>query len=145
MKKDRLRDDNDRINKPEDIIKARSKGTSHISSDLDAFEEDLDLPDDTDVEEALTFPHPKRRKTEDIELMDTPGTEDLDEDWENRDILPSDYSHGYSEASTTDLRDDPDAMVEDKIHSLAYINPREVGDETPTEIMPDKFTPDEEE
>jgi len=144
MKKDRLRNDTDKIRKLEDLIEARDQITSHIGEDIDSFEKDIDIPEDTDVDEALTFPHPKHRKIEEIDLMDTPHKDNLDEDWEDQDVLPSDYAHGYNEATTTDPRDDFDETVEDDMQTISHVTADQVSDEPSIEVMPDKFTPDEE-
>jgi hypothetical protein len=135
MKKDRLRDDKEEIHNLDDLIEARDP-TTHAS--------DLEVPDDTDVDEALTFPHPHHKKSEEIELMDTPHEENMDEDWADQDILPSDYAHGYDEATTTDLRDDTDEIAEDAVHMIDHPSLDEISEETPVETMPDAFTPDEE-
>ena len=135
MKKDRLRDDSEEIHNLDDLIEARDPG--HHASDLE-------VPDDTDVDEALTFPHPHHKKSEKIELMDTPNEENMDEDWADQDLLPSDYAHGYNEATTTDLRDDNDEIAEDAVHIIDHPSLDEIAGETPGETMPDIFTPDEE-
>ncbi len=62
MKRDRLKNDGQEVHNLEDIIEARSEGTSHFAEDIDAFEYDIEIPEDIDVDEALTFPHPKRDK-----------------------------------------------------------------------------------
>lgn len=143
MKKDRLIEDKDEIHNLDDLIEARNPGTSHLASDPDAFSRDFELPEDTDVEEALTFPHPKRRKSETIELMDTPHKEDMDEDWDDQDILPSDYSHHYEEATLTDPRDDEDAVAEDQMRTMDHLDLNQTADEPEIEVMPKSFKPDE--
>ncbi len=145
MKKDRLREDKDEIHSLNDLIEARSRHTSHIADDTDSLQRDLDLPDDTDVDEALTFPHPKRKKTEDIELMSTHHEEDMDEAWDDQDILPSDYSHHYEEATLADPRDDEDAVVEDQIRLVDHLSLEQIEDEPEVEVMPKNFTPEDEE
>lgn len=144
MKKDRLREDKDEIHNLDDLIEAREPHTSHMAEDKDSFSSDVDVPESNDVDDALTFPHPKHRKSEDIDLMDTPHEEDMDEDWDNQDILPSDYSHNYSEATTADVRDDQDEVAEDQIHTVDHLRLEQIEDEPEVEVMPDKFTPDEE-
>jgi hypothetical protein len=135
MKKDRLRDDSEEIHNLDDLIEARDPG--HHASDLE-------VPEDTDVDEALTFPHPHRRNLEEIDLMDTPHEENMDEDWKDQDILPSDYAHGYSEATTTDVRDDNDEIAEDQVHTMDHPSLDQIFEEIPIETMPGVFTPDEE-
>lgn len=142
MKKDRLRDDSDKIHNLDDLIEARNPGSSHMVTDSDSFSRDLDIPDSTDVDEALTFPHPHHKKSEDIDLMDTPHEEDMDEDWEDQDILPSDYQHRYDEASTTDVRDDDDEVAEDEVHHIDHLSLDQLSGEPPIETMPDRFSPD---
>lgn len=144
MKKDRLRNDKDEVHNLEDLLDARDKRRSHFSGDIDAFEEDMDIPDDIDVDEALTFPHPKHKKrVEDVDLMDTPHKEDMDEDWDNQDLQPSDYAHGYDEATTTLPYDDMDDMIQEQIHTSGQWEIEDITDEPEIEVMPDKFTPDD--
>lgn len=143
MKKDRLRDDNDKIHNLDDLIDARNPGSSHMASDRDSLEVDFEIPEDTDVDEALTFPHPHHKKPDEIELMDTPHEENMDEDWDDQDLLPSDYSHAYSEATTTDVRDEEDEIVEDEVHTMNHLSLDQTENEEPIEIMPSHFTPDE--
>lgn len=144
MKKDRLRDDSQQIHNLDELIEARNPGSLHISRDTDSLGPDLDVAKDTDVEQALTFPHPHRKKPDEIDLMDTPHEENMDEDWADQDILPSDYAHGYSEATTTDPRDDSDEIAEDKVHTMDHLALDQLSGEVPTEFMPDNFVPDEE-
>jgi hypothetical protein len=144
MKRDRLRDDKEEIHNLDELIDARNPGTSHISRDIDALECDFEIPEDMDVDEALTFPHPHHEKSEHIELMDTPHEADMDEDWADQDVLPTDYAHGYSEATTTDVRDDLDEIAEDQVHTIDHPSLDEIGNKTPGETMPGVFTPDEE-
>lgn len=144
MKKDRLRDNTDRIHKLDDLIAARDRGASHLSEDSDSLSDDLDIPEDTDVDEALTFPHPRHKKSEEIELMDTPNVDDMDEDWEDQDILPSDYQHYYDEATSTDARDEPDEVAEDQIHTIDHLSLSQTAPEPEIETMPNIFTPEEE-
>lgn len=68
--RDRLRRDNEEVHNLDDLIEARNEDASHFARDVDALEDDLEIPDDLDVEQALTFPHPKRKNNgvEDIEL-----------------------------------------------------------------------------
>lgn len=144
MKKDRLRNDRDEIHNLDDLIEVRNRSTSHIASDRDSLERDVDIPEDTDVEEALTFPHPKHKKSESIDLMDTPHEEDMDEDWDNQDILPSDYSHYYEDGTLADPRDDEDAVVEDQMRLVDHVTLDQTSDEPEVEVMPDRFTPEDE-
>lgn len=139
MKKDWLRDDHQKIHNLDELIKARSPG---LSQGRDSLSTDIEIPDDTDVEEALTFPHPHHKKPKPIDLMDTPHEEDMDEDWTDQDLMPSDYSHGYSEATTTDVRDEADEIAEDEVHAMDHLSLDQMSTQTPTEIMPNQFTPD---
>ncbi len=43
MKKDRLRQDKEEIHNLDELIEARSEGTSHIAGDTDAFERDIEI------------------------------------------------------------------------------------------------------
>lgn len=142
MKEDRLRKDTDDIDNLEDIIDAHDEHTSHFTQDIDAYEEDLEIPEDIDVDEALTFPHPKHKKTQDIDLMDTPHKEEIEPQW-GEDQQPSDYEDHYDDATDTYATDDLDEVVEDRVHHMGDVTPEEIEDEPTTEIMPDKFTPDE--
>ncbi len=112
MPDDRLRHDRDDVENLEDLIDARGESTSHIAHDRDAFGKDLEIPEDVDVDEALTFPHPKRKvdPNADVDLMGTPHKEDIDINWEESqyDMLPSDYMDNYDDAVTTHLSDDDD-------------------------------------
>lgn len=142
MKKDRLREDKDEIRNLDDLIEAREPYRSHTGEDTDSVR-DVDIPDSTDVGEALTFPHPKRKKSESIDLMSTPHAEDMDEDWDDQDILPSDYSHHYEEATLADPRDDEDAVAKDQIDQFDHLSLDQTADEPEIEVMPSHFTPGE--
>ena len=144
MKKDRLRDNKDSIHSLDDLIAARSRGTSHLSEDSDSLSDDLDLSDEMDVEEALTFPHPRRKKSEAIDLMDTPHEDEMDEDWEDQDLLPSDYQRYYDDGTSTDPRDEPDEVAEDQIRTIDHLSLTQTAPEPEIETMPSVFTPDEE-
>jgi hypothetical protein len=147
MKKDRLRKDAVEIRNVEDIIEARAEGTWHFAEDIDAIGEDVELGEGIDVDEALTFPHPRRkhREIDDIELMDTPREEDIGEDWTDQDAQPSDYEDHYDDAVDQYATDDLDRVVEDRIHDMGRIKPDIVEGQPQTEVMPGKFTPEEEE
>lgn len=144
MKHDRLRNDRQEIHNLDDLIEARDPGTSHLGQDRDALENDFEIPEDTDVEEALTFPHPHHKKPE-VEVLDPLDEANMGEDWKNQDILPADYSHNYSEATTTDIRDDPDEIVEDEVHTMDHLSLDQLSGQRPTEVLSDDFDPDEEE
>jgi hypothetical protein len=150
MRNDRLRRDADEIHNPDDLIEARSEGTSHISDDVDAFEEDLDMSEEIDVDHALTFPHPKDRHGREKEGDSTgipderPNELDTDENWDAQDIQPSDYEHEYEEATDTHATDDMDEVMEEVVHEIGWVMPMQVRDEEPTELMPTNFEPDEE-
>ncbi|MCL5105463.1 MAG: hypothetical protein M1133_15320 [Armatimonadetes bacterium] len=143
MKHDRLRNDSDEIHNLEDLIEARDEYTSHFAADRDSLEADMDISEDIDVDEALTFPHPKHKPTQDVDLMDTPHKEDMDEDWADQDIQPSDYEHAYEEAISTHATDDADEVTEEQVHEMGHMNPDEVTDEESLEVMPRKFMPGE--
>lgn len=131
MKKDRLRGDGEEIHNLDELIEARDPGSSHIGKDHGSLSNDFDIPSDTDVEEALTFPHPHHKKPVPIDLMDTPHEEDMDEDWSDQDLMPSDYSHGYSEATTTDVRDDADEIAEDEVHTMDHLSLDQLSEDAP--------------
>ncbi len=146
MKKDRLRHDKDEVHNLDDLIEARNEGTSHIARDIDAFDKDIDIPEDTDVDEALTFPHPKNHKREEIDLMDTPHEEDMEDDqdvWDDSNMLPSDYSDDYDDALSVFPTDDEDALAEEQIHDMSHVRLGELSDEPTIERMPNVFTSDE--
>lgn len=142
MKKDRLRDDSDEIRNLGDLIKAREPDTSHFAKDTDAFDVDLELPEDLDVDSALTFPHPHRKQDE-PEMLGALDEDNMDEAYGDPELLPGDYSHGYSEATTTDPRDDKDEIVEDEIKSIEHLSFEQIEDERPTETLSDDFDPEE--
>lgn len=122
MPEDRLRHDADEVKDLEDIIEAHDEGTSHLARDIDVADIDFDIPEDIDVDDALTFPHPKHKKdpNEDVELMDTPRKGDVDIDWaaSQQDMLPSDYTDDYDDALTTNLKDE-DEVAEDQIEEIS--------------------------
>ena len=143
MKKDRLHDNKEEIHNLEDLLKARDERRSHFSGDIDSFEEDIEISEDIDVDDALTFPHPKHKKpVEDVDLMDTPHKEDLDEEWADQDIQPADYSHGYDEGTTVFPNDDLEPIFQEQIHDASQWEVEDIADEPEIEIMPDKFSPD---
>lgn len=149
MKKDRLRQDRDEIHNLDDIIEARDESTSHIAPDRDAFDKDFDLPEDTDVDEALTFPHPRNHvsEVEDVELMDSPREDDMEDDqdtWDDTNFLPSDYSQDYDAVVTTSPEDNEDSLAEQQMHDMSHVTMEEITDEPPIERMPNVFTADEE-
>ena len=144
MKKDRLHDDKQEIHNLEDLLNARDERRSHFSGDIDSFEEDIEIPEDIDIDEALTFPHPKHKKHgEDVDLMDTPHKEDMDEDWADQDIQPSDYSHGYDEGTTVFPNDDMDDIIQEQIHSSSQWEINDIDSEPEIEVMPKHFSLDE--
>lgn len=151
MKKDRLREDRDEIHNLDDIIQARDPTTSHVARDVDAFGYDVEIDEDTDVDEALTYPHPRHdphqahAEIENIELMGTPNKLDTDEEWADQDILPTDYAQGYDQVTTTDVRDDEDEIAEERVHEIAHPSLDEIADKEPIELLPNKFAAEGEE
>lgn len=145
MRKDRLRHDKDDIHNLDDIIDARTGHTSHLSQDTDSLEEDIEIPEDIDVDDALTFPHPKKKhkETDYIELMDTPTDKGVERNVDDMDIQPSDYESHYDDVIDTYATDDLDGVVEDKVHNLSHIMVDDVEEEPTVDVMPDKFTPKE--
>lgn len=144
MKKDRLHNDKVEIHNLEDLMSARDERGSHFTGDKDAFDEGVEIAEDIDVDEALTFPHPKHKKhVEDVDLMDTPHKEDLDDDWADQDIQPSDYSHGYNEGSTVFPNDDLEGVFQEQIHSASQWEIEDIADEQEIEVMPKKFNIDD--
>jgi hypothetical protein len=146
MKNDRLRHDSDEIHNPGDLIRARSEGTSHFSKDIDAFQEDVDLSEDIDVDHALTFPHPKDRHGRDREvaLMGAPNELDSDGEWDAQDTQPTDYEHDYNEGTNAYATDDPDEIMEEEVHEMGHVTGGELSKGESTEVMSSKFTPDKE-
>jgi len=142
MTPDRLHRDQDDIYTLGDLVNARSEHTSHFADDVDALGCDIDLPDDLDASEALTFPHP-RPKAAHIDLMDTPHVEDAEDDWDAMDIPPTDYEHSYNEATDAHLTDDPDETGSESVHMMAHPGIVDATAGSEVEIMPDKFEPDE--
>ena len=135
MKRDRLRADSDEIHNLNDLIEARKAVISRFADDVDSLP-DIDVLDDTDVEEALTFPHPKRNKRPEIDLMSTPHEEDIEDDqqeWARREMLPSDYSHQYSECSSSFVTDDEDEITEELVHDAGRLCMDDIAGQPPVE------------
>jgi hypothetical protein len=130
MPEDRLRHDREVVENLDDIIDAREDGHSDLARDADAFEDDFDIPEDLDVDDALTFPHPKHKKdpNADVELMDTPREDDTDINWaeSQSEMLPADYQEHYDDAETTEVYDDEDAAVEDEIGEIGDVTPEDL-------------------
>lgn len=135
MPEDRLRHDRDNVENLEDIIEARDPGTSHLARDVDAFDQDLDIPEDIDVDDALTFPHPKHKKdpNDGVELMDTPRKGDAGVDWaeSQTEMLPSDYMDRYDDAISTDAVDDDESEIEEQVDAIGHITAEEVTNGVP--------------
>lgn len=147
MKEDRLRKDYDEIHNLDDIIDAHDERTSHMTGDIDSLQEDIEIPEDLDVDEALTFPHPKhKKKVEDVELMSTRHKEDIDQTWEasDQDIQHSDYEDHYDDATDTYATDNMDEVYEEQVHDMGEMTPDDLYNEPTVEVMPRNFTPDEE-
>lgn len=146
MKNDRLHHDSDEIHNPGDLIEARTEGTSHFSQDTGAFEEDIEINDEIDVDHALTFPHPKDKHTRGLgpELMGTPNLADTDEDWDAQDVQPTDYEHEYDEGTDAHATDNIDEVREERVHEMGRVTEEIILDTQQIEVMPPKFTPDEE-
>jgi hypothetical protein len=146
MKNDRLRHDSVEIHNPADLIKARSEGTSHFAKDIDAFEEDMDLAEDIDVDHALTFPHPKDKHGRErrVELMGTPNELDTDGDWDAQDTQPTDYEHDYNDGTNAYATDNPDEIMEEEVHEMGRVTPEAIAGEEPTSVPSRRFEPDEE-
>ncbi len=147
MPEDRLRHDHDNVENLDDLIEARDQGTSHFARDIDSADKDVDIPEDIDVDEALTFPHPKRKPDPnmDVDLMGTPHKEEVDIDWADsqQDMLPSDYEDDYDDALTTNLYDE-DTVAEEQMDDIGQMEVEDVTDETPLEPpLPKGFHIDE--
>ena len=139
MAKDRLRKDAEEIHNLSDLFEARAEHTS-----TDALEEDMELPENLDVDDALTFPHPKHKHPEDDpDIKERLDEANMDEDWADQDILPQDYGEGYDELITTYAGDDADEVMEERKHLLAGVPMEEITEEPTIDVMPDKFTPEE--
>jgi len=148
MPNDRLRHDEDDVENLDDIIDARSGGTSHFARDIDAADADIDIPEDIDVDDALTFPHPKRKRSlnEDVDLMSTPKKDDLDVGWQEHqdDMLPADYMDDYDDALTTDLSDE-DEIADEQIGRIGDVDTDDIIYESPMVTqMPKRFRTEEE-
>ncbi len=146
MKKDRIRRDRDDIHNLDDLIDARKASASRSPDDLDSLE-DIDLPEDTDVDEALTLPHPKHKKPGRNEPDDVHHEDEMEDDedaWARRELLPSDYSRDPSERPSTSSSDDQDEIDEELVHDESHATLEDIADTPPIERMPRKFTPDEE-
>jgi len=144
MKEDRLRHDAAEIHNLDDLIDARSENPSHTARDSDSLADDVEIPDSLDVNNALTFPHPKHKAIETPELMGEPYDVDMDEDWDAQDAQPSDYEHAYDEATDAHLTDDPDQVAGEQVHEMGIVEVSELTGKPTTEIMPSRFEPDEE-
>ena len=145
MKPDALHEDRDEIHNLDDLIEARRSAVSRFGDDADSLQ-DIDLPDSVDVEEALTFPHPKHKKSLRIDLMSVPHEEDMEDDqaqWAEQEILPTDYSHAYNDGTSTLATDDEDEIQEQRLHDAGRLDVEQVAEELPIEQMPSKFTVDE--
>ncbi|MEN6373033.1 MAG: hypothetical protein ABFD64_13575 [Armatimonadota bacterium] len=148
MPDDRLRHDHDNVENLDDIIEARSGGTSHLAKDIDSAEKDFEIPEDLDVDDALTFPHPKRKKdpNADVELMDTPREDEIDIDWTDseEEMLPSDYEDDYDDALTTNLEDE-DEVAEEQIDQIGGLDTDDIiNEDTMVSQMPKGFRAEEE-
>ncbi|MCE5322690.1 hypothetical protein LLG46_05155 [bacterium] len=144
MREDRTRDETDRIHNPEDIINKHDERRAHYAGDVDAFEPDVEIDEELDINDVLTFPHPKRKKTG--EIGPAFNKEDTDEDWDmiDQDFQPEDYEHGYEGGSTTFATDNMDEIVEERVHEMGHLASDDVPVETEVEVMPNKFEPDKE-
>jgi hypothetical protein len=116
MKKDRLRDGSQKIRNLDDNIEAHKERKSLTPGDIESLEADLNLPDDT-------------------EQTWTPSEQDFQ---------PTDYEDHYDEALDTYATDDMDQVIEEEIHIMGEMTPDDVVEEPTTEVMPDKFTPEDE-
>jgi hypothetical protein len=144
MKRDRLRHNADEIHTLDDLIEAREENAPHYPGDRDSLEQDVDLPEDLDIEEALTFPHPKRKKAQTVELMSSRDESDLDEDWDNQDIQPSDYEHNYEEGTDAYADDDEDSVAQEKVHAMGEVEADVMIGRQTTELPEKHWKPDEE-
>ena len=140
MKEDRLHHDADDIHNLNDLIRARSGVTSHFARDVDAFETDIEI----DVDHALTFPHPRHHHGSYVQFADDLLEENMDEDWDDQDLQPTDYGHNYNEGTSTFVNDDEEELMEEKVHEISHLDFEAASDAKPVEIMPSRFTPDEE-
>ena len=150
MPNDRLRHDHDNVEDLDDLIEARDEGTSHLAWDIDSAEKDFEIPEDIDVDDALTFPHPKHKKNPnaDIDLMGTPREHDTDVNWaeSQEEMLPTDYEEAFNEMLTT-IPEDEEIAAEEQIEDMGEIKPDEPIEDEAVEIsIPEKkFRPDEDE
>ena len=145
MTDDRLRHDRDEVKNLDDIIEAHTEGTSHMARDIDAADKDFDIPEDIDVDEALTFPHPKRKKDNEVELMGEPDEAEIDIGWaeSQSEMLPSDYMDDYDDALTTNLEDE-DEVAEEQIDEISTVSTEDLIYEVPiVTTMPEGFGAEE--
>jgi hypothetical protein len=129
----------------EDIIENREERRSAFADDVDN-QDDIKIPDDIDVDDALTFPHPhvhrKKDEIKDLELMDTPREDDIDFDYDDsvEEALPTDYESHYNDAISTEATDDEDAVIEEIIDHAGDVYTADLLDEDEMiEPLPPKF------
>jgi hypothetical protein len=114
-----------------DLIRAREERRSALSDDVDGMEDVQST--DVDVDDALTFPHPKQNHEEttpSVELMDTPREEDVGFDYDDSEaeMLPSEYTEPYSEMTTTHLTDDEEELAEEQVGELGEVSADDFAD-----------------
>lgn len=144
MPGDRLKDDSDPVFDPDDLIEVREERTSASANDVDALED----IESVDVDEALTFPHhhPHREeKAPEVETLDAPSEEDIGSDYQDNaaEMLPSDYAEPYSDALSTHLADDEEAVVNEELERISLITPGEFVEDTQLTDMPEEGGPPE--
>lgn len=78
--------------------------------------------------------------------MDTPRRDDIEDDqeeWDDDNLLPADYWHGYDEALTTNPDDTVEDVDKDQAAEVPPVGIDDISEEPTIEVMPTKFTPDE--
>jgi hypothetical protein len=109
-----------------DLIEARGERTSAFADDVDGSE-DIESTD-VDVDDALTFPHPRRGEVLAGEPEQASDEEESAFDYEDstEEMLPSDYGELYSDAISTELSDQEDVNAEEDIRELGDITPEDI-------------------
>jgi hypothetical protein len=96
--RDRLHKDYDNVENLSDLIRARSERVSAESDDTDAMEDTNPEGLALDPSDQLTYPHPHTRSDQEaaeginVELMGTPGENEIGFDWQDsvEEMLPTD-------------------------------------------------------
>lgn len=134
MKEHLFSDNTEPVRKLEDLIEVRVE-RGHVGT----FDEEIEVSEDVDVDDALTFPHPRHGHRE---LAAETSDEDTDSE-EEQDVQPTDYSHYYDEATDAHRTDEEEEIIEEEIHVVGHVSVDEMVDGCVTRVMSNTFTPDE--